>query len=107
MENPMGINGTTYALAASATSSYVTLNTQDVNSSRVIVTNITNNAVYVFTSNVSSETIAFPTTSGKGKVIPAGAVMTFGKSPQDLYIYCISQATEAGKHLYFSVGGGV
>lgn len=106
MENLMGLNSSTYSLASSASSSYITLSTVDLNCSYITVTNITNSAVYVFSSPVSTETIAFPTTSGKGKVIPSGSVLSYKLNPRDAYMYCISQTADSGKYIYFSVGGG-
>lgn len=109
MDNPMGIDGPTYALASSATSSYVTLTPGDRNSSRIIITNITAYPVYVMCSDSSSSTAAFPTSATvpvNGKVIPSGSAMTYAKRTDEGYVHAISSTLDSGKYIYFSIGSG-
>lgn len=105
---PMNLNSNTYVIAIDNTSKKATLTANDYDSPNILAYNGSDKAVFVFISSSSSDSAVFPTSATAplaGKVIGPGAIMTFGKNPQQAYIYAI-QASAGTGNLYLSVGPG-
>lgn len=108
MINPADLNTPQYVLAnLSTTSARVTLIATDINNSRVIIDNTAGSTPVFVQSSVAGQTAVFPssaTAPSYGKVVGAGTVQTFRKSPQHAYIDAIRESGTAS--LYITVCTG-
>lgn len=108
MINPADLNTPQYVLAnLSTTSARVTLIATDINNSRVIIDNTAGSTPVFVQSSVAGQTAVFPssaTAPSYGKVVGAGTVQTFRKSPQHVCIDAIRSSGTAD--LYITVATG-
>lgn len=105
---PMNTNSNTYVIAIDNTSRSATLLNNDVNWPNLVITNLSDKAAFVVTGLDTAPTAVFPTSATapkEGKVIPGGAVVTFGKVPGHQYVSAIQLASGTG-NLYISSGQG-
>lgn len=108
---PMSLNSNTYAIASSATSAAITLSDTDMQQTRIIVSNPTAYDVCIVgaTTTQGVPTAVCPTSAtagAMGLVVPAGAIETFTKKSNQIYIGVISKTADSGKFIYVQVGSG-
>lgn len=102
---PQNINEDTYTIAIDNASKAATLTGNYGPNAVAIFTNLSDKAVFVV-SGVTSPTAVFPTSASvpvQGKVIPAGAVMSFDLPQEHVFISAIQLVSGTG-NLYISIG---
>lgn len=102
------INEDIYEIAPSDSSSSISLTKSYGPNAKAIFYNGSDQDVFVV-SGVTAPTAVFPTSEStpvKGKIIPAGSVMTFKLPQDDLFISCIQASAGTGS-LFVGIGEGV
>jgi hypothetical protein len=101
----MNLNSPSYALAATTSSTSVTLTQSDANQTSLVIYNSGTSAVFLVSGYAPAPTAVIPTSAPlNGKMIAPGATVTFSKNAGDLYLSGISAS--GTNTLYISLGSG-
>jgi len=107
MSKPQNLNARGVRVIPTAASKFIELNENHAEGADIILTNITDQPIYVTTDAVDTETIEFPAadTEYLGQIIPSGVVATYRFNPSENFLYFIGESAPTGS-LVVSVGEG-
>lgn len=106
--NIQNINTDTYIIVdVNETSKSITFSKVYKNKPKAIIANLSDKPTYVIAGIGSAPTAVYPTSASipvLGKVVPAGAVLTYELSEQHTHISAIQKATDGVGDLVISIG---
>ncbi len=98
MNKPQNLNARNVMVEPSDANQFQELDKNHPEGAQVILSNMTDQAVYVTSKAVDTETISFPAAGDDfiGQIIPAGVMATYAFNPSERYLYYIAKAAATG-----------